>query len=83
MKIKKKTNLLKPKSRKSKSRLMKERRRRQAKRRFLPKPTGDNKFPMTKGCRKVLNKWVKGRGAIAKLFRKISKLDGLLIKKED
>lgn len=57
---------------------MKERRRRQAKRRFLPLPTGYNKIPMTKSCRKVLNKWVKGKNKIDIA----SILNKLLIKRE-
>ncbi len=62
--------IMKPKS---KSRLMKERRRRQAKRRFLPEKTGDNKIHMTASCRRVLNKWVKGKNKVnrAELLNKL------------
>ena len=62
--------------------MMKERRRRQAKRRFLPEPTGENLIPMTKSCRRILNTWKKGRGRLANLANKVSKLNRLLIKGE-
>ncbi len=68
---------------------MKERRRKLAKKKFLPKPTGDNKIPMTKSCRQVLNKWVRKNPEVAKTKRftrirkaAIKQLDKELISKK-
>ncbi len=77
-----KTKILKPKPTKSKSRLMKERRRKLAKKRFLPENTGDNKFPMTKSCRQVLNKWVRKHPDVAKA-KKFTRVRKAAIKQLD
>lgn len=84
-----KTKIIKAKPIKSKSRLMKERRRKLAKKRFLPENTGDNKFPMTKSCRQVLNKWTRRHPDVAKAKRfarirkaAIKQLDKELISKK-
>jgi hypothetical protein len=56
---------------------MKQARRRKMKRRFLPKPAGENISHMTKGCRKILNYWVKGTK------KKANILNTLLTKRVD